>query len=188
MFYLSIYLFIFYLFILFACLFVINTCIHVCTTVPTYYDPKYYWTLPCFLRQHEMAETQETFHPAERSWRGEGRRGGESAGEPYFSGKERNSDQCKLQFSDGWNKYQGLFTVYSPEKFLCVICLWWNSWESGKYFGTSFRHFCNHFKSTPPPPPRRFALSWLFSFESCATFDTIFVKIGRTVPKLCNVM
>ena len=27
-----------------------------------------------------------------------------------------------------------------------------------------------------------------FSFESCATFDAIFVKIGHTVPKLRNVM
>ena len=52
----------------------------------------------------------------------------------------------------------------------------------------------------PPPPldvsPNNFAeiffprtaLSRLFSFESCATFDAIFVKIGRTVPKLRNVM
>ena len=53
----------------------------------------------------------------------------------------------------------------------------------------------------PPPPPSTFrgdnfaeffsrapALSRLFSFESCATFDAIFVKIGRTVPKLRNIM
>ena len=45
-------------------------------------------------------------------------------------------------------------------------------------------------------PPRHFAeiffraprFSDFFSFESCATFDAIFVKIGRTVPKLRNVM
>ena len=35
---------------------------------------------------------------------------------------------------------------------------------------------------------RAHALSLLFSFESCATFDAIFGKIGRTVPKLRNVM
>ena len=34
----------------------------------------------------------------------------------------------------------------------------------------------------------RTALSLLFSFESCATFDAIFVKIGHTVPKLRNVI
>ena len=34
----------------------------------------------------------------------------------------------------------------------------------------------------------RTALSRLFSFESCATFDAIFVKMGLTVPKLRNVM
>ena len=54
-------------------------------------------------------------------------------------------------------------------------------------------------ESTPPPPSTfraiilriffflpRTALSRLFSFESCASFDAIFVQIGGTVPKLCN--
>ena len=34
----------------------------------------------------------------------------------------------------------------------------------------------------------RTTLLRLFSFESCATFDAIFLKIGCTLPKLCNVM
>ena len=34
----------------------------------------------------------------------------------------------------------------------------------------------------------RHELSWLFSFKSCATFGAIFGKIGRTVPKLRNIM
>ena len=42
----------------------------------------------------------------------------------------------------------------------------------------------------PPPSTFRAIISREFfsSFESCATFDAIFVKIGRTVPKLRNVM
>ena len=37
-------------------------------------------------------------------------------------------------------------------------------------------------------PPVHSQWSRLFPFESCTTFDAIFVKIRRTVPKLCNVV
>ena len=52
---------------------------------------------------------------------------------------------------------------------------------------------------TPPPPARnprlprdrrrsRYAFSWLFSFKSCASFDTKFAKIGPSVARSRDVL
>ena len=76
----------------------------------------------------------------------------------------------------------------------CYHCLFWTI----NFSLTLIRPRGGGVESTPPSTFRaiisqkffspRTALSRLFSFESCATFDAIFVKIGRTVPKLRNIM